>query len=180
MLSSCPPTPALYREACTLDSDPKNPSKNTLPSLKPINSEYRLSNRKLRQLSPIESKPTTNESLTVDNVPDGFINHAYSTESIYNQLPATDSASAVLTTTDSTAPPIFAATDSNPSAPSSTTTTASSSPTPQRTVSENFRQMCSVICELMKNPRYVCIIIANLAEGILIKGKSCIYFLYLL
>jgi len=168
ILSSYPSTPALHGNSSELDSDLKNQSENTLPTLRPLSDEYHLSNRKFRQLSPLEQKPIVNASLTVDNTTEGFINHAYSTESLYNQLPTTDS-------TLSPLPPPLTATDSTPSAPPSSTTTVS--PSPQilpRTLSENFRHMCSVICVLMKNTRFVCIVIANLFEGILIKGKSCI------
>jgi hypothetical protein len=164
ILSSYPSTPALHGNSSELDSDSKNQSENTLPVLRPLSDEYHLSNRKFRQLSPLEQKSTVNASLTVDNTTEGFINHAYSTESLYNQLPTTDSTLSP--------PPPLTATDSTP--PSSTT---SVSPSPQilpRTLSENFRHMCSVICVLMKNTRFVCIVIANLFEGILIKGKSCI------
>lgn len=178
MLSSCPPTPALYREQATVDPNPTNQSKTSLPLLKPINNEYRLSNRKLRQLSPIEHNPTTNGTKNIDNTDEGFINHGYSSESIYNQLPATDSAVIASSTSinaDSTAPAPPVLTNSKTSAPSSETNVSSNSSIPQQTFTENFKHMCSVILQLMKNTRYICIIVANLFEGILIKGKFHTY-----
>jgi hypothetical protein len=178
MLSSCPTTPGLFREASELDADSKNQSENTLPSLRPLNNEYRLSNRKFRQLSPLEQKPTSNVSLTVDNTTEGFMNHAYSSESLYNQLPVDNSITSapvpLLAETDSTSTPESITTNSTPSTPSTTITLSPSPYTPEPTILENFRHMCSVIRILMKNTRYVFIIIANLFEGILIKGKSCI------
>jgi len=204
---SCPPTPGLNRETSELDPDSKNQSKNTPSSLKPLNNEYRLSNRKFRQLSPLEQQPTSTASLTVENTTEGFINHAYLIESLYNQVPPTDSAAtpSPLIDTDSAAatPPIdtdSAATPAPPidtdsaaaappppstgtdSTPLSTTTGSPSPQIPQRTIAENARHMWSVICELMKNTRYVFIIIASLFEGILIKGRPCIlvYFLHIL
>ncbi|CAF0810350.1 unnamed protein product [Rotaria sp. Silwood1] len=159
MLSSCPQTPALYNNSSELNSDSKSPFENSLPSLKPLVNEYRLSNRRLRQLSPLEQNSTKNSLLTIKNTAESFINHAYSTESIYNQTPDTDSIPVPLTTTDSIS-----------SVPSSTTTVSSASQIPKRTISQNLKHMCSVIGQLMKNTRYICIIIANLFEGILIKG----------
>jgi hypothetical protein len=215
---SCPPTPGLNRETSELDSDSKKQSKNTLLSLKPLNNEYRLSNRKFRQLSPLEQQPTSTASLTVDNTTEGFINHAYLIESLYNQLSTTDSTAApppidsdsapILPSIDSdSAPPLpsidndsppplpsidndsappplptSTGTDSTSSAPSSMTTGSPSPPILKLTIAQNARHMWSVICILMKNTRYIFIIIASLFEGILIKGRSCIlvYFLHIL
>jgi hypothetical protein len=177
-LSSCTPTPALSREASDIQGDTKNQSENSVPPSKQLNYEYRLSNRKFRQLSPLEQKPTGDSSLTVDNTTEGFINHAYSTESLYNQLPNADSvltSPLPITASDSILPPQLTTTDSIPYAPTSSTTTTSS-PIPPQTILESFRHMCSLIFKLMKNTRFVFIIIANLFEGILIKGKPSILF----
>ncbi len=201
---SCPPTPALNRETSELDSDSKNQSKNTPLSLKPLNNEYRLSNRKFRQLSPLEQQTTPTASLTVDNTTEGFINHAYLIESLYNQLSTTDSTASPPPIDSDSAPPLPSIdSDSAPplpsidndsaaaapppplptsSAPSSMTTGSPSPPILQLTIAQNARHMWSVICILMKNTRYIFIIIASLFEGILIKGRSCIlvYFLHIL
>ncbi|CAF1289550.1 unnamed protein product [Rotaria sordida] len=167
MLSSCPQTPALNNDSSELNSDSKNQFENTLPSLKPLINEYRLSNRKLRQLSPLEHNSTTNLSLNMKNTKESYINHAYSMESVYNQMPITDSIPLPSTTTNSISPVPSSSTTTT----TTTTTTVSSSPQiPKRTISQNLKHMCSVIGELMKNTRYICIIIANLFEGILIKG----------
>jgi hypothetical protein len=164
-LSSCPPTPVPFDDSFESNPDLKNQSENIIPSLKPITSEYRLSNRKFRQLNPLEQKPIINSSLTVDNTTEGHINHAYSTESLPNQLPTLDLPSSTPSIVDD-----------------STSAIVPIHQISQQTVSENFKQMCAVIRELMKNSRYVCIIIANLFEGILIKGKACIllYVMYFL
>jgi hypothetical protein len=159
ILSSCPPTPALYVDSAEPQSDLEKQSENTGSSLKPLDNGYRLSNRKFRQLAPLEEKPATDSSLTVDSTKEGFINHAYSNESLFNQA----------STADSTLPPPLLTTTESRLVPSSTT--------PQmrpRTTAENLRQMFSVIGELLRNTRYVCVIIASLVEGVLIKGKSFI------
>jgi hypothetical protein len=163
MLSSCSPTPALSKDLSGLDSDSKNQSKDVATSLRPPSDEYRLSNRKFRQLSPLLEKSASNASLTVNNT-EGFINPAYSTESLHNQLPDTDSTPS--------APPPTITTNSTSLTPPSTTTVSPNPQIPQRTISERLRQMWFLIRELMKNTRYVCIVIAGLSEGILIKGKS--------
>ena len=86
--------------------------------------------------------PTTDyaasESCVGDSTTNGIINHAFSTDSLYNQLP-----------TPSATPSV-----------------------PQQTRNENWRTLCSIIRELMKNTRYIFIVIANLFEGILLKGKN--------
>jgi len=149
-------------------TDLKNQSENTVPSSKPLPSEYRLSNRKFRQSSPLEHKPIEDSLPVMGNTTEGHINHAYSTESLTNQWPTIDVMSS---------PPQPLSTDDD--------FTAAIVPIPeipQRTICENFRHMWSVIFILMKNTRYVFIIIANLFEGILIKGKTCIllYVMYFL
>ncbi|CAF2722597.1 unnamed protein product [Rotaria sp. Silwood2] len=159
MLSSCPPTPVLHHDSPELNSNSKSQFENSLPSLKPLVNEYRLSHRRLRQLSPLEQNSTTNSSLNIKNTTESFVNHAYSMDLVYNQMVNTDSIPVPLSATNSTS-----------SIPSSTITVSSSTPIPKRTISESFKHMCSVIGELMKNTRYICIIIANLFEGILIKG----------
>ncbi|CAF2415771.1 unnamed protein product [Rotaria sp. Silwood2] len=84
-------------------------------------------------------------SATDNNTSNGIINHAFSTDTLYNQLPTTNSV---------------------PSA-----TTISENPlVQQQTNNEDLENMCFVISKLMKNMRYIFIIIANLFEGILIKG----------
>jgi len=178
MLSSCSPTPALSKDLSGLDSDSKNQSKDVATSLRPPTDEYRLSNRKFRQLSPLLEKSASNASLTVNNT-EGFINPAYSTESLHNQLPDTDSTPSappptITTNSTSFAPPPAPSVDTDPTPlrPRSTTTVSPNPQIPQRTISERLRQMWFLIRELMKNTRYVCIVIAGLSEGILIKGKS--------
>jgi hypothetical protein len=111
----------------------------------------------------VKNSPS-DSSLTVGTPTEGILNHGYSNDSIFNQSATTDLTSA---------PVPLAGTDSTPSA-SSTTTVSSTSPIPKPSILENFKHMCSVIGELLKNTRYICIIIANLFEGILIKGKSWI------
>jgi hypothetical protein len=78
----------------------------------------------------------------------GVVNHAYSTDTLYNQLPIADSR------------------------PSTTTTI---SPDPPRSRLQNLRdswhEMSSAVWELVKNMRYVFIVIANLFEGVLLKGR---------
>lgn len=157
MISSFPGASSLTRESSELDDD------KTIPPINLNNSEYRLSNRRFRQLSPLEHKPSTNSLLTVENKPEGFVNHAYSSDSFYNQLTPTNSV------------PITSSTTSNSlqSLPSvSTSPPSTNGSLPRHTIRENIKHMWSVTMELMKNTRFVCIIIANLFEGILIKGKS--------
>ncbi|CAF5095064.1 unnamed protein product, partial [Rotaria sp. Silwood1] len=84
MLSSCPQTPALYNNSSELNSDSKSQFENSLPSLKPLVDEYRLSNRRLRQLSPLEQNSTKNSLLTIKNTAESFINHAYSKYFVIN------------------------------------------------------------------------------------------------
>ena len=156
---SRPSTPSIERDPFPIDLNSK--SEPVLVSLKPINDGYRLSNRRLRQLSPLEPVAKTDSSLAVESPEEGFINHAYSSESLYNQLAMTNSSeSPSLTATDSSTPP------------SSTTTDSSIPKTSRQVMGENFKHMCSVVGELLRNPRYVFIIVASLFEGILIKGKS--------
>ncbi|UJR25359.1 hypothetical protein I4U23_006709 [Adineta vaga] len=152
ILSSCPPTPALYNDTSNSVLNEPNPSEKSLPALKPLANEYRLSNRKLRQLSPLPQRPTTASSLSNDNGNEGIVNHAYSTESLPNQISTGNiTPSSTLTTTLSSV-------------------TDSSTSSINRTLAENCRHMFSVIHDLLKNMRYILIIIAHLFEGILIKG----------
>lgn len=153
-VSSCPPTPALIRESSETDGDVKKALDNPTSSMKLDNREYRLSNRKFRQLAPLEHKPSTNSLLTVENTPEGCINHAYSSDTPYNP-PVTSSS-------------ISDSLQSSPSVSMSAPSTNES--LPSQTTRESIKHMWSVIVELMKNTRYVFIIIANLFEGILIKG----------
>ncbi|CAF0760121.1 unnamed protein product [Adineta steineri] len=134
ILSSRPPTPAVFTRGSESVTNLKNSSENTLPPLEPPFTEYRLSHRKL---SPLQQK-----SLTVNEKTEGVINHAYSTESMPNQLPTTAPTSNVIPTLEAL----------------------------PKTVSENLREMCAVIRELLKNTRYIFITIAFLSEGILISG----------
>ena len=149
--------------------------------MRQLNNEYRLSNRRFRQLSPLGDKSTGNPPATTENTTEGYINHAYSTNSLYDQLANADSAPSAPDLTLQSQLPVA---DSTPAVPSSSTATAtttdlSNSRIPNQTMKESFHHMCSLICKLMKNTRYVCIIIANLFEGILIKGKLFI-LLYLI
>jgi hypothetical protein len=157
MISTCPSTPALPNDS----PNSKSKFENKPPALKTPFDEYRLSNRKLRQLSPLEQKPKASSSLTLNDTTNGFINHAYSAESIYNQLPAGDSV-----------PP-------TPPPPPQTIAVSPIPEIPKQTKTESFKHMCSIIGELLKNTRYVFIIIASLFEGILIKGK-CYFILYVM
>lgn len=159
---SRPSTPVVRRKLPQIEPNMKD--ELTLVSLKPINDGYRLSNRKLRQLSPLESSTNTDSSSAVNSHEDGFINHTFSSESLYNQLAM---ANAIET-------PPLSVTDSNES-PSPITTSSSVPKTRTQVISENFKHMCSVIGELLRNPRYVFIIVASLFEGILIKGKSAFH-----
>jgi MFS family permease len=85
--------------------------------------------------------PTTNhtvsESCVEDSTTNGIINHAFSTDTLYNELPVPSS---------------------NP-------------PVQPQTRNENWRRICVIIGELLRNTRFVFIVIANLFEGILLKGK---------
>ena len=76
------------------------------------------------------------ESCVDDRTTNGVINHAFSTDTLYNELPVA-------------LPP----------------------PIPQETKNDNWRTICSMIYELLKNTRFVFIVIAYLFEGILLKGK---------
>ena len=159
-LSSYPTTPSLSREPSETIRDPKN------LSLKPPNNGYHVSNRKFRQLTPLELKPKIDPSITVNDTADGLINHAYSTDSLYDQIPTANIRPSA-TNDKSIDPQQLNNTDLAPSAPSN----ISNSQIPSPTTLESLRHMWSVSCKLIKNTRYVCIVIANLFEGILIKGK---------
>jgi MFS family permease len=84
-----------------------------------------------------------NQSSINNSTTNGNINHAFSTDTLYNQLPITDS----------------------------TTTIPQNQPVQQQRAYENWRDILFVICQLMKNVRFIFIVIINLFEGILIKGK---------
>jgi hypothetical protein len=87
-----------------------------------------------------------NHLSTGNNTTNGIINPAFSTDTLYNQLPIIDS-----TPSTTTIPP-------NPSIQ-------------QQRTNENWRNIFSIIYHLMKNTRYVFIVIANLFEGVLLKGR---------
>ncbi|CAF1519894.1 unnamed protein product [Adineta steineri] len=76
-----------------------------------------------------------------NNSENGVINHAFSTDTLYNQLPIPNSI-----------------------------TTDSQNLAVQKTEKRTWRNMCSIIYELIRNTRYVFVVIANLFEGILLKG----------
>ena len=164
-LGSRPPTPILDGDSSESSSDLTHRREYTLPPLRSFPSDYRLSNRRVRQLSPLDPEPKLSASVTANDNAEGFVNHAYSIESLYNQLPATRS--------NLTAP--SAVGHPTPSSSSVISDSSSSPAMPVRTAAENFKHMCSVIGELLKNPRYVFIIVANLFEGILIKGNVCLH-----
>ena len=147
-------------------------SKN--PPLKVLADGHHLSNRRFRQLSPLEIKPKIEPSMKLNDTEDGFVNRAYSTDVLYNQILRTDlKPSTPLVTPidhgDSMSPQQL---DTINATPSITLPNLSSSQKPAGTALESLRQMWSVSCKLMKNTRFVCVVIANLFEGILIKGKS--------
>lgn len=82
-----------------------------------------------------------------------IINHGFSTDNLYNELPITDSVTSMRRNSNER-------------------------PTQQETNDTSLRNMCCVVWKLLKNMRCIFIIIANLFEGILLKGKVC--FLYIL
>ncbi|CAF4566475.1 unnamed protein product [Rotaria sp. Silwood1] len=92
-----------------------------------------------------QNRPQLMSSVAENNTENGIINHAFSTDTFYNQLSTKNSV------------PLPA-------------TSSQNSLAQQQTNNENLRNMCFVICKLMKNMRYVFIVIANLFEGILLKG----------
>ena len=164
-LGSRPPTPLLDGDSSESSSDRTHKREYPLSSPRSVPSDYRLSNRRVRQLSPLNLELKLSASVTANDNAEGFVNHAYSIESLYNQLPATYSSST----------PPSAAVELTPSSSSVISDSPSTPATPVRTAAENFKHMCSVIGELLKNPRYVFIIVANLFEGILIKGNVCVH-----
>ncbi|CAF0900242.1 unnamed protein product [Adineta ricciae] len=93
-----------------------------------------------REDSSTETTTTTTVAIT-PNTPgrntDGVINHAYSSDTLYNQVITSPS------------------------------TTASNPPVQHR---GRWKDMCAIICELLQNVRFIFIVIANLFEGILLKG----------
>jgi len=115
-ITACSPTPTTDNSVSELCSDLKNKSQSHM------------------SVSTIE-----------DSTTNGVVNHAFSTDTLYNQLPIKDSVRA--------------------------TTIIS----PVQPMNETWRNMCSVILELLKNTRFVFIVIANLFEGILLKGKLFLY-----
>lgn len=140
MVSSCPSTPGLYSDSSRSTSRAADEPDNTLPALDPVTNEYRLSHRRLRQLSPLSHKTLSANDVTTEDVP----KHGFSNELLPDHVSA--SAPSIVAQ-----PPPTAA---------------------ENTVAENFRHMWSVIRDLLKNTRYLCIIVANLFEGILIKGTA--------
>jgi len=117
-ISACSPTPTTDNIVSELCSDLKNKSQSHM------------------SVSTIE-----------DSTTNGVVNHAFSTDTLYNQLPIPDSVPA----------------------------TTIIPPVQQQTMNETWRNMCSVILELLKNTRFIFIVIANLFEGILLKGKLFLY-----
>ena len=75
------------------------------------------------------------------------MDHAYSTDTLYNELPKTDSRRSTV--------PI--------------------SPGSRRNFRDSWHEIWSAICQLVKNTRYVFIVIANLFEGVLLKGRFSPY-----
>jgi len=118
-ITACSPTPTTDNSVSELCSDLKNKSQSHM------------------SVSTIE-----------DSTTNGVVNHAFSTDTLYNQLPINDSVRA---------------------------TTIISPVQQQQPINETWRNMCSVILELLKNTRFVFIVIANLFEGILLKGKLFLY-----
>jgi hypothetical protein len=96
-----------------------------------------------------------NQSSIDNSTTNGIINHAFSTDTLYNQLPTTDSVP-------------------------STTTIPQNPSVQQQTMKEIWRNIFFVICQLMKNTRYIFIVIANLFEGILLKGRCLFFYIYIL
>ncbi|CAF4323193.1 unnamed protein product, partial [Rotaria magnacalcarata] len=80
-----------------------------------------------------------------NNTRNGIINHGFSTDNLYNQLPITDSVASMRRHSNER-------------------------PTQQETNDASLRRMCCEIWKLLKNIRCIFIIIANLFEGILLKG----------
>jgi len=105
-------------------------------------------------VSTIQEGDTATCSPTPDGrTENGVVNHAFSTDTLYNQLPTTDSKR-------------------------STTTMSQDPPNSRRNIRENWREMISAICQLVKNTRYVFIVIANLFEGILLKGRFLVLLFF--
>ncbi|CAF3719018.1 unnamed protein product [Rotaria socialis] len=80
-----------------------------------------------------------------NNTRNGIMNHGFSTGTLYNQLPITDSVTSMRRHSNER-------------------------PTQQETNDASLRSMCCEIWKLLKNIRCIFIIIANLFEGILLKG----------
>lgn len=170
-LSSYPATPNLSREPSEIRRDINN------TSVKPLNDGYRISNRRFRQLTPLELKSNINLSITVNDNADGLVNHAYSTDSLYDPISKDDvKPSASLSAPATDIKSIRSQQLNDTSLVPSALPNVSISQIPSRTALESLRHMWSVSCKLMRNTRYVCIVIANLFEGILIKGTSKILF----
>jgi hypothetical protein len=131
MDTTCPPTPSADEILSEPDTDIQKTIENNLPVLDPITNEC---HRRL----PDPANNITSVS--------GIVNHAYSTDTLYNQLPITNS------------------------------TKTLDSPKQKHLTNENWRNMRSILRELMKNTRYIFIIISCLFEGVLIKGKYFIAF----
>lgn len=166
-VSSCPPIPIPCNELLEKNPDSKIQYDDTLPSLKPITSDYRLSHQRLRQLSPVHGNLTTNLPVHMKNTTENFVNHAYVNDASSNQLAIANSITASSISVNSISSLVSATTTMTvPSIASSAWQIF------KRKFVQNIKHMCSVIFILMKNPRYICVIVANLFEGILIKGSS--------
>ncbi|CAF3695614.1 unnamed protein product [Rotaria socialis] len=161
MLSSCPQTPALRSGPLELQFDSNDQHETALPSLKSLTNEYRLSHRKSCQLSSTEHVSTAGTSLNAKNTTESVVNQVHSNELVCKKLTITNSIPSSSITNDST-PSVLSA--------SSSTNVSSLPKIPKQTISQHLNHMCSVILILMKNTRYIFIVIGNLFEGILIKG----------
>lgn len=91
--------------------------------------------------------PSLSPSMSEKNTENGFLNHAFSTHTSNNQISVINSTPAA-------------------------TLTSSNALDQQSTNNDEFSSMCSIILKLIRNTRYLFIVIANLFEGILLKGKS--------
>ena len=158
-ISSRPSSPTVRKDLPLTNKESIDNISNNLPVLNPALDQYHLSPKGLRNLRSTASYPKVDMPLEAHSSrEDYFINHAYSIESISIQYPTSDSSiPSTLTSTESSA---------------SIKTTSFNRESPSTTVWQDIRCMCSIIGELVRNPRYLFIIIANLFEGILIKGND--------
>jgi hypothetical protein len=90
-----------------------------------------------------QSQVISSSSTTENSHTNGTINHGFSTDTLYHQL---------------------AIIDSVPS-------TGTISLNQQGRVRENWRNAISIIRQLMKNTRYIFVVVVNLSEGVLLKCK---------